>query len=86
MRIILPQAIRGAVPSLNNELESLLKSTSIVSSIGMLELTRIGMNIVSRELQPIPVFLSVALLYLSMSALLSLITQSFARRLSYVSC
>ena len=84
MKIILPQTFRLALPSLNNELDSLLKSTSIVSSIGMLELTRIGMNLVSREMEPVPIYLSIAFFYLCMSAFLNFITKTLEKRLSYV--
>lgn len=82
--IILPQMVRHALPAFNNELDSLLKSTAIVSSIGLLELTRAGMNLVSREMEPVPIYLMIALFYLCLSALLNLITRSFERRLIYV--
>ncbi len=82
--VILPQVGRNILPMLNNELDSLLKSTSIVSSIGMLELTRMGMNIVSREMQPVAIYLTVAFFYVCMSALLNLITRTLERRLLYV--
>ena len=80
MRIIFPQALRIALPSLNNELESLLKSTAIASSIGMLELTRIGMNIVSREMEPAAVYLAIALFYIALSIVLKKISQQLERR------
>jgi His/Glu/Gln/Arg/opine family amino acid ABC transporter permease subunit len=82
--IILPQVGRAVLPMLNNELDALLKSTSIVSSIGMLELTRMGMNIVSREMQPIPVYLTIAFFYVCMSLVLNLIARAVERRLVYV--
>ena len=80
--VVLPQMFRHILGPLNNELDSLLKSTAIVSSIGMLELTRMGMNIVSREMEPVPIYLTVALFYLCMSALLNLITRSFERKIA----
>lgn len=82
--IILPQMVRNVLPAFSNELDSLLKSTSVVSSIGMLELTRVGMNMVSREMEPIPVYLTIACFYLAMSALLNLSTRTLERRISYV--
>lgn len=82
--IILPQVGRAILPMLNNELDALLKSTSIVSSIGMLELTRMGMNIVSREMQPVEIYLTVAFFYICMSAILNLIARMLERRLTYV--
>lgn len=82
--IILPQVIRHILPAINNELDSLLKSTSVVSSIGMLELTRMGMNAVSREMEPVPIYLAVAGLYLVMSAVFNAVTRLLEKRISYV--
>ncbi len=74
--IILPQMFRNVLPALNNEFESMLKSTAILSSIGMLELTRMGMNIVSRELKyPLAVYLLVAVFYVLMSLVLNFIAK-----------
>jgi len=84
--IILPQVARAVVPMLNNELDALLKSTSIVSSIGMLELTRMGMNIVSREMQPVAIYLTVAFFYVCMSAILNLVARAIERRFNYARC
>ncbi len=83
LRIVLPQTFRLALPALNNELDSLLKSTSIISSIGMLELTRMGMNIVSREMDPVPVYLTIAFFYLCISALLNRFAKLLERKFSY---
>lgn len=79
--IILPQMMRNVLPAFNNELDSLLKSTTMASSIGMLELTRMGMNVVSREMEPVPIYLTVAFFYLCMSALLNLITRNLEKKI-----
>jgi polar amino acid transport system permease protein len=68
--IILPQTIRNILPALFGEFEQLLKSTSLLATIGITELTRTGMNIISRELNPLPVYLTVAGIYLLISAVL----------------
>lgn len=71
--VIFPQMVRNVLPAFNNELEALLKSTAILSSIGLLELTRIGMNIVSREAaEPLGIYLTIALIYVVLSISLSL--------------
>ena len=82
--VILPQMIRNVLPAFNNELDSLLKSTSIVSSIGLLELTRMGMNLVSREMEPVPIYLMISLFYLGLSAIFNIIGRFLERKLSYV--
>jgi His/Glu/Gln/Arg/opine family amino acid ABC transporter permease subunit len=81
--VILPQMGRRILPMLNNELDALLKSTSMISSIGLLELTRMGMNIVSREMQPIAIYLTVAFFYVCMSAVLNLVARAVERRFVY---
>lgn len=81
---ILPQTLRNVLPMINNEFEALLKSTSIVSSIGMLELTRVGMNIISREMKPVATYLTVAAFYLFLSTLLGLTTKYIEKRFTYV--
>jgi polar amino acid transport system permease protein len=82
--VILPQMLRHVLPAFNNEFDSLLKSTAIVSSIGMLELTRMGMNLVSREMEPVPIYLTIAVFYMAMSALLNLLARNLEKRISYV--
>ncbi|MEX0940215.1 MAG: amino acid ABC transporter permease [Candidatus Babeliales bacterium] len=72
-RIIMPQVMRNVLPPLFGELEQLLKSTSLLATIGVTELTRTGMNIISRELNPLPVYLAIACIYLLFSAILQLI-------------
>ena len=72
-RIILPQTFKNVLPALIGELEQLLKSTSLLATIGITELTRTGMNIISRELNPIPMYLLIAGIYLLFSAVLQLI-------------
>lgn len=82
-RIILPQTSRIILPSLIGELEQLLKSTSLLATIGITELTRTGMNIFSRELNPIPVYLLIATIYLAFSAVLQYVTLSAEKRMHY---
>lgn len=70
--IILPQGVKNVIPALVGEFEQLLKSTSLLATIGITEITRTGMNIISRDLNPIPVYLSIAIIYLIFSALINL--------------
>ncbi|HEV2917499.1 MAG TPA: amino acid ABC transporter permease [Candidatus Babeliales bacterium] len=82
-RIILPQALHLAHASLFGELEQLLKSTSLLATIGVTELTRTGMNIISRELNPLPIYGIIALLYLLFSTVLYLVSINIEKRTSY---
>ena len=69
-RIILPQTMRNIGPALSGELEQVLKSTALFATIGVMDITRAGMNIISRELNPIPVYILIACIYLLLSAVL----------------
>lgn len=82
-RIIAPQTLRVITPALFGEFEQLLKSSSLLATIGVTELTRTGMNIISRELNPIPVYLTVAAAYLLFSTLLTLVALYIEKRLSH---
>jgi His/Glu/Gln/Arg/opine family amino acid ABC transporter permease subunit len=79
-RIIAPQARRTVLPALIGELEQLLKSTSLLATIGVTEVTRVGMNIISRELNPLPVYCMIACIYLLFSAILNLLMIYTARK------
>ncbi len=81
--VIVPQVVRVVLPALIGELDQLLKSTSLVSTLGMLELTRAGMNIVSREMNPITIYLTVAIIYLVLSSVLNGCGALLERRFSY---
>lgn len=82
--ILLPQVLRVALPMLTNELDQLLKTTSIVSSIGVLELTRAGMNIIARQMNPTEVYLLIACMYLCVSWMLGFISRTIEQRITYV--
>ena len=82
-RIILPQTLSHISPALFGEFEQLLKSTSLLATIGITELTRTGMNIISRELNPIPIYIAIACGYLLFSALLSALSIYIEKRLNY---
>lgn len=82
--VILPQVVRNALPIFTNELDQLLKSTAIISSIGVLELTRVGINIIAREMNPTPVYLTTAVIYLAGSWILARVSGLLARRVSYI--
>ncbi|MGE0206893.1 MAG: amino acid ABC transporter permease [Candidatus Babeliales bacterium] len=82
-RIILPQAFRAIAPALFGEAEQLLKSTSLLATIGIAELTRTGMNIISRELNPVAVYATLAIIYLLFAAMLNSVLIVLEKRMRY---
>lgn len=69
--IIFPQAIRRILPAFGNEFIGLLKGTSIVSVIGMRELTREGQLIIARTYASLEMWAMVAIIYLILVIILS---------------
>jgi len=61
--VVLPQALRVAVPSMSNTLISLIKDTSLVSVITMTELMLVTKELISVTFQPLPLYLAAALIY-----------------------
>jgi His/Glu/Gln/Arg/opine family amino acid ABC transporter permease subunit len=65
--VILPQTLRRVLPPLTNEAVALLKDSSLISIIGLSELTRVGREQASNSGSPVTIVLAVALLYLAMT-------------------
>lgn len=70
-RIVLPQAFKIAFPSLFNNLISLLKDTSLASSITVVELFTSAQQIAARTYEPFALYCEAALIYLVFSTLLT---------------
>jgi polar amino acid transport system permease protein len=68
--IILPQALRLAIPAWANEPVSLLKSTAVVFLIAVPELMARAKAIAARTYDPIGSYIAVAIIYLAMVYLL----------------
>ncbi len=78
--VIFPQAFRNILPALGNEFIALLKDSSLLSVISIVELTRVGRQIVNTTFNAWTPFLGVALFYLMMTIPLSrLVTYSQKR-------
>lgn len=63
-RIVLPQAVKNALPALGNEFISLLKETSVVGYIGLVDLTKSYAIIQSRTYSAFFPLMAIALIYL----------------------
>ena len=77
--IILPQALRLAIPAWSNEPVSLLKSTAVVFLIAVPELMAKAKSIAAQTSDPIGTYLAVALVYLAMVYLLDAVLRWIER-------
>jgi polar amino acid transport system permease protein len=79
-RIILPQALRVIVPPLGNEFNNMMKTTSLVYTIGVYELFADAEQGYSQTFHP-EYFVAVAFWYLVLTSVWSLIQAAIERRL-----
>ena len=63
-RIVLPQALRTAFPSLSNNLISMVKDTSLAANITVMEMFMVTQRIASRYYEHLALYIEVALIYL----------------------
>lgn len=63
-RIVLPQALRIAFPSLSNNLISMVKDTSLAANITVMEMFMVTQRIASRYYEHLALYIEVALIYL----------------------
>ena len=80
-KVVLPQGIKLMVPSFINQFIITLKDTSILSVIGILELTQTGKIIIARNLQGFRMWAIIAVIYLLMITILTLISKWIERRM-----
>lgn len=77
--VILPQALRLAIPAWSNEPVSLLKSTAVVFLIAVPELMAKAKSIAAKTYDPIGSYIAVALIYLAMVYLLDAVLRWMER-------
>ena len=82
--VIFPQAFRIAAPPFVNTCMQLIKSTSLVSIIGLWELTMAGRETVERTLAPFQIFAGVALIYFCICFSLASYGRYLEKRMQYV--
>lgn len=84
VHVILPQAIRTMLPSIINQFIISLKDTSLISVIGVRELTNNGRVITATSANEVlPLWIIVALYYLLACLILSWVAKVVERKLSY---
>ena len=79
--VIIPQAFKNVLPALGNELITLLKETSVVTVIGLKDLTKGAMLIQSKTYQAFVPYIAIAVIYLALVLVLSWILGKVERRL-----
>jgi His/Glu/Gln/Arg/opine family amino acid ABC transporter permease subunit len=80
--IVLPQAIKNVLPAIGNEFISLLKETSVIGFLGVMDMTRVAQRVISRTADPYFPYISIALVYLGMVCVLNYFVKKLEKRLA----
>ncbi|ATU95335.1 ABC transporter permease [Phyllobacterium zundukense] len=66
-RIVFPIAMRQVLPAYGNEIIIMIKSTSLASTITIVEVTGVAKQIISNTFQPVEIFVIAGAIYLSIN-------------------
>lgn len=70
--IEVPQAVRLTLPALINEITLLIKASSLISVVGILELTRSAQNVAAITFRPLELYLAAGAIYFICIGLISI--------------
>lgn len=79
--ITLPQSMRVALPALANNLASLVKDSSLAYAISVVELTMVAYRVQAESYQPIPSFITIAIIYLILTTAFTSLTSALETKL-----
>ncbi len=79
--VVIPQAIKNILPALGNEMITLFKDTSLVTVIGLVDLTKVAMQIQAKTYQAFMPFIGIALMYLVVVMILTWLLGRLERRM-----
>ena len=81
IKIVLPQAIKNVIPTLGNEFIALLKETSVVSFIAVVDITKSFQNIANSTYEYIVPYIVLAIVYLVLVLAVTGLIKLIERRL-----
>jgi octopine/nopaline transport system permease protein len=83
-RILLPQAVRQSIPAYSNEIILMIKASSLVSIITIMEMTGIARKIISKTFSPIEVFIAAGIIYLALNYLVTLVFKKIEKKYTII--
>ena len=82
-RIRLPIAVKLVLPALVNEAIMMLKSSSLVSVVGVVELTRMAQDLAASTYRPLELYAAAGVIYLVINVVVALLGRGLEARLSW---
>ncbi|MGP9694616.1 amino acid ABC transporter permease [Brachybacterium sp. AOP25-B2-12] len=81
-KVVSPQAFRIALPPLMNDFIDLVKGTSLVFAITIVDVFQVGRQIAAANFEPLIMYSLVALIYLAIVSVLSILQSLLEKRMS----
>jgi octopine/nopaline transport system permease protein len=81
-RIVIPLAVRQALPAYSNEIVAMVKATSLASLVTLMDVTGIATSIASSTYRPIAVFVAAGAIYLTINVVLARAVKALEYRLT----
>ena len=82
IHIMLPQALRIAIPSFMNGFSQIIKETSIVSVLPVVELTKLGNQVYAKTYHPFEIYILLGIIYFVLTYSLTFLSRYLERRSS----
>jgi octopine/nopaline transport system permease protein len=82
-KIILPITIRQALPAYGNELILMVKATSLISIVTLMEITGIARTIISKTYAPVEIFIVAGSIYLLINFLITRLIKFSENKLNH---
>ena len=80
--IVLPQAMRVAIPSFMNGFSSIIKETSIVSVLPVVELTKLGNQVYAKTYHPFEIYMLLGVIYFLLTYVVTFLAKWLERKAS----
>ena len=81
-RIIFPIAFRQALPAYGNEIILMVKATSLVSTITIMDITGIARLVIAKTWSPIEIFIMAGLIYLTINFIVTRLVSFYEYKLT----
>lgn len=81
--IVFPQAIRSILPNLESEIVTLIKDSSLASTLGVYELTQQGQTIISQTYDTPSVYFAIGLIYLILTTTVTILMSLLNKKINY---
>ncbi len=80
VHIVLPQAMRIAIPSFMNGFSSIVKETSMASVLPVIELTKLGNQVYAKTYHPFEIYILLGVIYFVLTYFLTFLAKWLERR------